>query len=132
MRVEKDIELNGNTYKVKQLSPFVAMEVQLTLIKLFGGDLFLLFKDEANFLEAIRGLEIADMLTLARKLIQGSSCVTDDKSRPINADVAFEGDLIGMYELLVFVLRVNFEDFFLELRSKVPAIVESFNEMMAS
>ena len=132
MRKEEYKTINEKTYTVKQLSPFVAMEVQLNLLKLFGGDLSLLFKDEGQFLEAIRGLEVAEVLALTRQLIQGSSCVTDEKGRPVNVDVDFDGYLMGIYELLAFVLVVNFKDFFLELRKRIPELMASFNKMMAS
>lgn len=113
------------TYSVTQLPARRALRLKAKLMKLFGpvfAQLFLITEDKAseerqkenlvNSVELLTGqLEAVQLDTLIVEILQGVRKNGQELTAP-TIDIEFAGDIAGLYEVVFFVIEVNFANFF--------------------
>lgn len=121
----KEKSIDGSTYSVTQLPARRAIRLKARLIKLFGPVLAQVFiaatekGDEAQKkADLVRAIEIlgdhidensfeslvVDLLNGVRK--------NGMELTPQTIDMEFAGDMAGLYQVMFFVIEVNFSNFF--------------------
>ena len=125
MRKKETITINEKTYVIHQMAATDAVAVQLRLLKLMGGDLVKIFQQDADFFSSLSKLDTEEVKDLIVKLVSNTPLVTDIDGKPVDIDNDFTGSLMALYELLWYVLRTNYEDFFLGVQSKVGSLLGS-------
>lgn len=146
MRKTEEREINGTTYSVAQFVPTEALEYQMILMKLIGKPLAALYSstDLAAVKDAIDNEDDDDIdsfkeikIDLEAGVAQLADAVNPKEHtkfiknmlRHVQAngvpvvkqfDNVFMGKIMEIYQVLMFVIEVNYPDFF----SKISGIVD--------
>ena len=115
----KEKSINGDTYLVTQLPARRALKLQAKLIRMFGPVLAQCFLTENNKNnDIVKGLEIlANHIdenafeSLIVELLQGVR-KNGMELTPATIDMEFAGDMAGIYQVVWFVIEVNYANFF--------------------
>jgi hypothetical protein len=120
----KEKEINGATYSVTQLPARRAIRLKAKLIKLFGPALAQMVlqttaenesKSKNSLVAAIESLaaslDPAEFENLVVEVLQGSR-KNGKELLPQIIDLEFAGDMESLYKLLMFILEVNYANFF--------------------
>jgi len=113
MRKTESKEINGITYSVTQMDARKALSVQIYLLKICAPVLNSEIKKNANIFDLTSllpdALEKLDTDELENFIVSMCEQAFKDKVRVRFDD--FVGDLLSAYELVYFVLEVNFSNF---------------------
>jgi len=121
----KELELNGSTYLVTEMTARRALRMQARLLKLLGPAASAIFLAAAKDVDSaddsipnaithlVDQLDEKSFESLVMELMQG---VRKDNMEltPAIIDLEFAGDLNSLFLVLKFILEVNFGSFFSE------------------
>jgi hypothetical protein len=130
MRKEASLTIGDVDFVVKQMDPFQAIKTQLDLAALLGAsagslDISALMQDKSAIVGVLGQLDADKTMCLVKRLLQGNALVHTSAGVAVDINRDFEGNIMGVYELLWFVLQVNYRDFFLDARKKVKVLLEA-------
>lgn len=147
MRLPEEKQIGENLYSVTQFPPTEALKYQLELFKLLGKPLGGLFGEidlkEINLDKEITfanmKIDIANGAAMLADSINPEKHVGFIKSmlrlvrvndNNLNFDRHFQGKIMEIFEVLLFVIQVNFPDFFSRIGGRLDAL--STNESKES
>lgn len=113
--------IDGATYSVTQLPARRALKLKAKLIKTFGS--FFLGGDSNSLTTMLHSLDENQFEALCMEMIQG----VRKNGVELNAgtfDLEFAGDMAGVYKVILFVIEVNFANFFQMVGIGLPSFSE--------
>lgn len=113
--------IDGATYSVTQLPARRALKMKAKLIKLFGS--FMLSSDASSFQNMCMSIDENQFEALCMELIVGVRKNGIELSPP-TFDLEFAGDMAGVFKLLLFVIEVNYANFFTMIGIGLPSFSE--------
>jgi hypothetical protein len=113
--------IDGATYTVTQLPARRAIRLKAKLIKTFGS--FLLGSDGKNLQAICESLDENQFEALCMEMLQGVR-KNGVELTPAKFDLEFAGDIAGVYKLLLFVVEVNYANFFSMFGIGLPSFSE--------
>lgn len=116
---EKIIE--GATYTVTQLPARRALKLKAKLIKTFGA--LFMGGDSVTFQQVCQSLDENQFEAICMEMIQGVR-KNGVELTPATFDLEFAGDMAGVYKLLLFVIEVNYANFFSMVGIGLPSFSE--------
>jgi len=117
----KEKLIDGSNYTVTQLPARRALKLKTKLIKIFGG--LFLANDSKTMQSVFQSLDENQFEALCMEMIQGVRKNNVELS-PATFDLEFAGDMAGVYKLLLFIIEVNFENFFQMIGIGLPSLSE--------
>jgi hypothetical protein len=113
--------IDGATYSVTQLPARRALRLKAKLIKTFGS--FFVSADSSALQSMFQSLDENLFESLCMEMIQGVR-KNGVELTPATFDLEFAGDMASLYKLLLFVVEVNFANFFSMLGIGIPSFSE--------
>jgi len=117
----REKKIDNAVYSVTQLPARRALKMKAKLIKLFGS--MLLGGDSNSFQNMCSSLDENQFESICMELIQGVR-KNNIELTPSTFDLEFAGDMAGVYKLLLFVIEVNYENFFTMIGIGLPSFSE--------
>lgn len=111
--------IDGATYMVTQLPARRALRLKAKLVKLFGG----LFMASDSLQTVFATLDENQFEALCMEMMQGVR-KNGVELTPATFDLEFAGDMAGVYKLLLFIIEVNYANFFSMLGIGIPSFSE--------
>lgn len=144
MKRTEERTIEDTVYSVTQFIPTIALEYQLELMKLLGKPLAGLYAssefsttdkstDEASFDDIKIDLEagvsqLADAINPKKhtKFIKDMLSLTTANNRHVakHFDDIFQGKIMEIYQVLLFVIEVNYPDFFTKISGALDKLPE--------
>ncbi len=112
--------IDGAVYTVTQLPARRALRLKAKLIKTFGS---LLLGDHSNFQSICQSLDENQFEAICMEMLQGVR-KNGVELNPATFDLEFAGDMAGVYKLLLFVIEVNYANFFTMFGIGLPSFSE--------
>ncbi len=113
--------IDGATYMVTQLPARRAIRLKAKLIKTFGS--FFLSSEGSAIQSMFQSLDENQFESLCMEMIQGVR-KNGVELTPGTFDLEFAGDMAALYKLLLFVVEVNFANFFSMIGIGIPSFPE--------
>jgi len=113
--------IDGATYSVTQLPARRAIRLKAKLIKLLGP--LFIGGDSINIQNLCQNLDENQFEALCMEMIQGVRKNNVELS-PATFDLEFAGDMASLYKLLLFIVEVNYANFFSMLGIGLPSFQE--------
>src|SRR5271163_3077493 len=117
----KEKVIDGAVYSVTQLPARRALRLKAKLIKLFGVMIF--GKESSNFQALCQSLDENQFESICMEMIQGVR-KNGVELVPATFDLEFAGDMAGVYKMLLFVIEVNYANFFSLIGIGLPSFSE--------
>lgn len=114
-------EIDGAIYTVTQLTARRALRLKARLFKGLGP--FFMNSDPSAFQAICQTIDENLFESLCLEMIQGVR-KNGVELTPATFDLEFAGDMAGLYKLLLFVVEVNFSNFFTMLGIGLPSFPE--------
>lgn len=117
----KEKIIDGATYTVTQLPARRALKLKTKLIKIFGP--MFMGADTLSFQNVCQNMDENQFEAICMEMLQGVR-KNNVELTPATFDLEFAGDMAGLYKLLIFILEVNFSNFFLMIGIGLPSFSE--------
>jgi hypothetical protein len=112
---EETIIVSNKTFHVKQMFAYDGFKIQLELFKII--DLSKLTDNVGFLVSILMGLDVEKCMYLVDKLINNNDLVLNDQKKKFHMNEVFQGDYMGIYELLAKIILINYKDFFFDTAS---------------
>lgn len=128
----RDKVINNATYSVTQLPARRAIRLKAKLIKMFGASIAqFLDSAESGIYKAVKAIESLSMTldenqfeNLCMELLTGVR-KNGMELTPAIIDLEFAGDIASLYQVIWFVIEVNFSNFFQMIGIGFPSSQEN-------
>jgi hypothetical protein len=119
-------EIKGSKYSVTQFTARRALKLQTRLMKMFGPFLVEMFEKRPSTAFQMLASSISEQ-ALDECVVELLSSTRKEghELTPQIIDIEFAGDLGALIDVLAFVLKVNYENFFPALLAILPEAAES-------
>lgn len=117
----REKEIDGATYTVTQLPARRALRLKTKLVKTFGS---FFLGDSKSLHSMFQTLDENQFESLCMEMIQGVR-KNGVELNQATFDLEFAGDMAGLYKLLLFVVEVNFDNFFQMIGIGLPSFSET-------
>ena len=125
----KEKVIDGATYSVTQLPARRALKLKAKLFRMFGP---LFITSDANNLQALcNSLDENKIESLVLEMLQQVRKNGQELTES-TFDMEFAGDMAGVYKVLIFVIEVNYGNFFSMLNIGLPSFGEKQTEQAPS
>lgn len=114
----REKSIDGSNYLVTQLPARRALKMKARLIKLFGP--LLMSLDSGSFQNLCQTIDENQFESLCMEMIQGVR-KNGVELTPATFDLEFAGDMAGIYKVLLFIIEVNYSNFFTMIGIGIPS-----------